>query len=88
MAGPAIREHRYDENRNELTIIFSTGRGYVYSLIPPHVAAAFSGAPSKGGFHNAHIKDRYPFRKIEAAVQRIARAPSLREALLRSADEA
>ncbi len=86
MSPPAIRSFSYDESRNELTVVFSTGRTYVYMLVPPHVHAAMTAAPSKGGYHNAHIKDRFPFRKAPGDEARADRV-SLRDALRRSAGE-
>ena len=66
MASKAIRAFDYDEGRNELTVTFTRGPSYVYSLVPAAVAAAFAASPSPGGFHNAHLRDRYPFRKVTA----------------------
>jgi len=81
MPSHAIRDFSYDAGRNELTISFVAGRGYVYSLVPPAVFVAFAAAGSKGAFHNAHIRDRYPFRRVAA---RPAGQPSLRDALIGS----
>jgi KTSC domain len=67
MPSQAIRGFTYDAARNELTVTFSSGRGYVYALVPAAVFAAFAEAASKGAFLNAHIRDRYPFRKAPAA---------------------
>jgi hypothetical protein len=69
MASKAIRAFDYDEARNELTVTFTRGPTYVYSLVPPAVAAAFAASPSTGVFHNTHLRDRYPFRKIKAVVE-------------------
>ncbi len=81
MPSAAIRSHAYDAGRNELTVTFTNGRGYVYSLVAPAVAAAFEAAKSKGAFLNAHIRDRYPFRRFMVS------GSSLREALAGSTDE-
>jgi lysyl-tRNA synthetase class 2 len=66
MASKAIRAFDYDEARNELTVTFTRGPTYVYSLVPAGVAAAFAASPSPGVFHNAELRDRYPFRKVKA----------------------
>ena len=81
MPSAAVRDITYDASRNELTVAFTTGRVYVYSLVPADVAAAFGAAPSKGAFFNDHIRDCYPFRK--GARQG---AGSLRDALKGSKD--
>ena len=83
MPSPAIRAYAYDADRNELTLTFATGRAYVYSLVPPAVFAAFEAAASRGAFHNAHLRDRFPFRKVKA--ERPAGA-GLREALVVSTE--
>jgi hypothetical protein len=67
MASKAIRAFDYDEARNELTVTFTRGPSYVYSLVPAAIATAFAASPSPGVFHNAHLRDRYPFRKVKAA---------------------
>ena len=67
MASKAIRAFDYDEARNELTVTFTRGPTYVYWLVPAAVAAAFAASPSPGVFHNTHLRDRYPFRKVKAA---------------------
>ena len=85
MPSSAIRAFTYDAGRNELCVTFASGRGYVYSMVPPAVAAAFAASGSKGAFHNAHIRDRYPFRKVKAAA---SLQVSLREALVASAEAA
>ncbi|MEX0851819.1 MAG: KTSC domain-containing protein [Bauldia sp.] len=87
MPSQAIRSFAYDASRNELTVTFASGRGYVYSLVSPAVAAALAASGSKGVFHNAHIRDRYPFRKLKAALVQTAQ-PSLREALRASTESA
>ncbi len=76
MPSTAIRSFEYDASRSELTVKFATGRGYVYSLVPPSVATALGAAASKGAFLNQHIRDRYPFRRIGSGA-----TLTLREAL-------
>ena len=82
MASQAIRSFHYDAERNELAVTFTSGRGYVYWLVPPAVAAALAASPKKGVFHNAHIRDHYPFRKVKAET---SDRSSLRAALVASA---
>jgi lysyl-tRNA synthetase class 2 len=56
----------YQESRSELTVTFTTGRSYVYGLVPKRIYEDFRGARSKGNFFNAHIRDRYPTRPIRS----------------------
>jgi hypothetical protein len=85
MPSRAIRSIAYDAERNELTITFSGDRAYIYALVPPAVAKALADCGSKGAFHNLHIRDRYPFRKVAASTEPKAQV-SLREALVESID--
>jgi hypothetical protein len=87
MSSQAIRAFAYDADRNELTITFASGRVYVYALVPPAVAKSFADCGSKGAFHNVHIRDRYPFRKMKTAAAEKGEA-SLREALIDSVSDA
>ena len=81
MTSHVIRAIAYAADRNELTVTFTSGRAYLFSLVPYDVFAAFEAAASKGAFFNARIRDRYPHRRVGAQP---ASAPSLREALLGS----
>jgi hypothetical protein len=48
----------------ELTVVFTTGRVYVYRNVPRAVFDAFAAVPSKGAFFNSEIRDRYPYREL------------------------
>jgi hypothetical protein len=63
MPSSVIRFHVYDPKDRALTIVFQTGRIYIYDDVPPQVADGLERAESKGEYFNAHIKDRYRFRK-------------------------
>jgi KTSC domain len=65
---------RYDEKTRTLFASFRgpRGRNYVYEGVPPEDYAALMAAPSKGAWFNAHIRDRYRFRKITAPAWRPA----------------
>lgn len=67
MPSTAIRDFGYDETTGRLTITFVSGRRYVYEAVPPKVFDAFSSAPSRGGFFNHEIRDRYRFREVPAS---------------------
>lgn len=63
MPSTVIRAHAYDAEREELSILFTTGRRYIYFRVPPKAYEAFRGAFSKGRHFNARIRDRYPFEE-------------------------
>ena len=49
---------------NIMDVAFHRGATYRYSLVPGEVFSAFINAPSKGGYFNAQVRDRYPCRKL------------------------
>ena len=61
MPSTIIRSFDYRPDARELDILFTTGRRYVYSDVPPDAAAAFRAAFSKGRHFNARIRGRYPY---------------------------
>ena len=85
MPSSVIAKFDYDESLARLTVTFTTGRVYEYSLVPPSVAADFGLARSKGAFFNQHIRDNYPFREI-AAEKSAAAKVDLMDQLKRSAE--
>ncbi len=88
MPSSVIADSSYDETRNELAVSFVSGKVYVYSLVPPAVAAAMAGAFSKGEYFNANIRDRYPYRQVRGNRPKAARPrPSLRDALKSSHED-
>jgi lysyl-tRNA synthetase class 2 len=88
MPSTVIRDWRYDEARNELTIVFTSGKVYVYQLVPPSIGAGMKAAFSKGEYFNAHVRDRYGFRQVEGEPRKSKPAgPSLLDALKASREE-
>jgi hypothetical protein len=67
MPSTVIADFEYEPELARLTVTFTTGRIYEYFMVPPHVAASFHDAPSKGTFFNTKIRDRYAFRAVMAA---------------------
>lgn len=57
-----IREIEYDDLTAALTITFTSGKTYIYYLVPRDVYEQFLNAASKGAFFNTEIRDRYNFR--------------------------
>lgn len=65
MPSTAIKSIIYDPAARRMLVIFMTGRKYIYEDVPPDVHEAFQVAPSKGGFFNAEIRDRYAFHEVK-----------------------
>lgn len=61
MPSSVIRSFVYDPEREELAILFTTGRRYIYHRVPAGEADAFRAAFSKGRYFNARIRDSYDF---------------------------
>ncbi len=64
MPSTVIRRFEYRPERQELEILFTTGRRYVYSDVPEQAAQAFRSAFAKGVHFNRHIRDRYRHREL------------------------
>lgn len=71
MPSVVIRSFEYDSARNELTVSFRTGKVYIYTLVPPSVAAAMRAALSKGAYFNENIRDKYHHRQTQGDVPRV-----------------
>jgi len=56
----------YEESRSELTVSFTTGKTYLYGLVPKRVYDEFRDSASKGNFFNTRIRDRYPMRRTKS----------------------
>ena len=67
MPSTVIRRALYDPDARSLTILFTTGRQYIYTDVPLEVADAFRAAFSKGRYFNAHIRDNYDFTELDDA---------------------
>ncbi len=63
-ASTVIRGAWYLPDRQQLDLLFVSGRRYRYSNVPFAVARKFVEAPSKGRFYNAAIRNRFPCREI------------------------
>lgn len=55
----AISSATYDEQRQELTITFKSGRSYTYNSVPPDTYEQLSTADSPGRFWQQSIKDQF-----------------------------
>lgn len=65
MPSSVIRSFSYDEAARRLRITFVNGDVYEYDDVPPAVVEEFRAAPSRGRFFGPHIRDRYPYRRVE-----------------------
>ena len=64
MPSTVIKRFDYVPDRQELVILFTTGRRYLYSNVPEEAVRQFGSAYSKGVHFNRHIRDRYRYREI------------------------
>lgn len=55
----AISSAAYDEQRQELTVTFKSGKPYTYRGVPPDVYEQLTSADSPGTFWRQSIKDAY-----------------------------
>ena len=67
MPSTVIGDIEYEPDRERLIVTFVSGRAYEYFDVPLAVFAAFQSASSRGAFFNAHIRDHYRCREINAA---------------------
>ena len=66
MPSSVIGHIAYQESRSELTITFVSGKTYAYGLVPKRIYEDFRSSSAKGNFFNAHIRDRYPARRMKS----------------------
>ena len=64
MPSTVIRRFHYRPEEEELDVLFTTGRRYVYYDVPPEIADAFRAAFSKGRYFNTRIRDNYEFSEV------------------------
>lgn len=72
MASSVIRGAWYVPDREELDLLFVSGRRYIYSQVPLTIARAFAEAQSKGRFYNDQIRNRFACREIGMQRRRYA----------------
>ena len=64
MPSTVIRRFDYRPEAEELEVLFTTGRRYLYRDVPPQEVEAFRAAFAKGRYFNAHIRDRYEYEEL------------------------
>jgi hypothetical protein len=67
MPSSVIRSFEYDPRRRELSMVFQSGRRYLYQGVPPATFAGLEAAASHGDFFNTHIREQFAFVRIESA---------------------
>jgi hypothetical protein len=66
MPSTVIRRFDYRPELRELDVLFTTGRRYIYAVVPPVAAEAFRAAFAKGVHFNRRIRGRYRFTEVAA----------------------
>jgi hypothetical protein len=61
MPSTVIEAIAYRPEAQELEILFTTGRRYLFHGVPPEAAEGFRAARIKGRYFNARIRGRYRF---------------------------
>lgn len=54
----------YDPTSSTLEVEFHSGSVYEYRRVPVQLHVGLMSAPSKGEYFQAHIRDKYPTRRI------------------------
>ena len=65
MPSEVIANRSYDPDTRTLFIKFTSGELYAYAGVEPETWNALQQAISKGRFFQKHIRDRYPYGKVE-----------------------
>jgi hypothetical protein len=68
MPSTVIRSFIYEAASAELLITFRSGRRYIYCGVPEETFIAMQRAFSKGEFFNRHIRDNFPFKRVDHSV--------------------
>ena len=67
VASSMMRSAGYDEAHAVLEIEFVTGTVYRYHAVPRSAWTGLMEAPSKGRYFDAHIRDKYPMKRVSSA---------------------
>lgn len=65
MPSTVIRRYHYSEDKEVLTITFTTNRTYKYKNVPEKIYNQFSKATSKGLYFNLKIRDKYEYKEVD-----------------------
>ncbi|QIK97079.1 KTSC domain-containing protein [Sphingomonas sp. HDW15A] len=72
MTSSAITGAWYLPTRQELELLFTSGRRYRYFGVPAVMAERFAQAFSKGQFFNSEIRNRYRCLEIDERLSQVA----------------
>ena len=67
-ASTAIRDIRYEDDRQKLFVSFVGGGEYVYVGVPGDLHRSFVAADSLGRFFIDQIRDRFPYNRLDEQV--------------------
>jgi hypothetical protein len=62
-----MRSAGYDDDHAVLEIEFVTGHVYRYHAVPRREWTGLMEAESKGRYFDAHIRDKYPMKRVSSA---------------------
>ena len=65
MPSSVVRAFSYDASRHELSIVFQSGRRYVYQGVPEETYRAMTAAFAKGEFFNTEIRGRFRYVRVD-----------------------
>jgi hypothetical protein len=65
MPSSVIRAFHYRPEDHALDVTFVSGRRYRYLEVPETLHRQMREAFSKGEFFNAHIRDHFPFQRMD-----------------------
>lgn len=65
MPSTVIRSFAYDASKQQLLVVFRSGRRYIYEQVSEDIYTRLRGAFSKGEFFNRHIRDKYQFQSLD-----------------------
>ncbi len=65
MPSTVIRRYHYSEDKEVLTITFTTNRTYKYKNVSEKIYNQFSKATSKGRYFNLNIRDKYEYKEVD-----------------------
>jgi hypothetical protein len=73
MPSQVIRRFSYDAGQRQLKVAFTSGSVYLYDDVPAETHDGLRQAFSKGRYFGAHIRGRFPCRRIAHADRRRGR---------------